>query len=138
MRLVNHHNGVVFKQKVLLYLLQQDAISHELDLGLRSTEVFRVKPDLVANFLSQLCLHFVRNALGKRHSSNSSRLRDSHHDLLVRVEVSELPRTGLSRLVDELRDLSGLSTACLSADNCYDEVLDVLHDFAFVHNHGKV
>ena len=86
------------------------------------------------SFYQPACqVHLVPHPLCHGNGRNSSRLCDTDHDLLPRLR----PQQSQPRLVEKLRDLSGLSTAGFAADNDHGILPNSLNDDVFLRKNWK-
>lgn len=95
-------------------------ISHEGDFGLRGSFLF--KPDIVADFLTEICLRLKGDSFGEGDGADSSGLGDEYA-VVVWEEV--------------LGDLGGFSRAGLAADDGDLVALDGFDDFVFELENGQ-
>jgi len=72
-RLVNDQRVIVEQPRIALRLRQQDAVGHQLDVGLRRGAIG--EPDLVADMTTEFALEFLRDARRRRTRSDAARLR---------------------------------------------------------------
>lgn len=106
---------------------QEDASCFEEDASLRRTE--EVHAHLITDFLAQSEVHFMTQATGDRCRCQTTGLRDQD----ARKRSAEVERG----VVEELRDLSGFTTSCRTADDGQLVGGDCGEDFRVLGENGE-
>ena len=127
MRLVEDDGVVGAQLRIALRLRQQDAVGHQLDVGLGSNAVGEA--DLIADIAARLAVQLLGDARGGGARGDAARLG-----------VADQAGAAAPQFQADLGQLGGLAGAGLAADDDDLVLLDGARDLAaaFIHRQGFI
>ena len=141
--LIEDNDGILAQQQILLNLLQQNAVRHELDPRVAAqTRRFvsglvghQIAPRRPPNPLAVAPSHFVADTLGGRNGSHPTRLGHPHHIVVVVAPVAAQRKASL---VQELWHLGALSRTRLGANDGHIVVANGIDNLELHRTNRKV